>query len=715
MKKTKVLAFLMAATMLASCGKTPVEESSSSASDTTMVSDPSVSIMDVGEGTYTDLEVGSVFSFGTYNGQAINWIVVSKEFNSCELLALDCIDVLPFAEEECRSWRESDLRDWLVNDLYVNAFSSEERMRIDIPDIETMPELHEDDVIYLPSVDDLSRYSDLLEEYPASEDWWLRSGVAYLRDLGDICTAEGEALENETDVTEAHGVRPAMHFYAGNDQGHLEHNGERYFENYRLWPSDDIANIPAGALLRFGTYNGEPVDWIVLSKDGIYIEIVTMDVIAELPLDEDGEYGSWDDATLNSWLNSDFYEDAFDEDEKARIEAAHYYATEEEANVYLLSEEDLASNSYMLANNPASGEFWLMSDTDGVDGTSDVSSEGGTLLPDGRAVDETCGVRPVMKVYCGADRVMLGEITPTPVPVQEIEGDPMDADEDQYAIFMGKIDEIEAEFPGSSYAIIGRSGDYYMLIAASDSGVHFYVIRNGEIMETESDIDLEAVTLSSYEGIRSMPYLGVSDPWYYHSEYVDSLEDGIYYGSMYAMSEDGTSIYVVAGHAVTFDRSYMETFSEGDQITYIRNGVEWVNTIDHISEYTDDNGTVHRTYWLDDSDLWISDDYDGNPDIMMLMSSSGNPCREYNYIVELPVSSSCVVTDTFHILVDLPEYEDQVPTGNPLFDSYWWYVSYSNDMNGSVTYTNGWYECHGLLYPIELRNGEVVRINIEWR
>ena len=87
MKKTKVLAFLMAATMLASCGKTPVEESPSSASDTTMVSDPSVSIMDVGEGTYTDLEVGSVFSFGTYNGQAINWIVVSKESDSCDTIS----------------------------------------------------------------------------------------------------------------------------------------------------------------------------------------------------------------------------------------------------------------------------------------------------------------------------------------------------------------------------------------------------------------------------------------------------------------------------------------------------------------------------------------------------------------------------------------------------------------------------------------------------
>jgi len=717
MRERKVLAILLAAAMLASCGKQNIEESPSSE---TAANEPSVSIMDVGEGTYTDLEVGSVFSFGTYNGQAINWIVVSRESDSCEILALDCIDVLPFAEEECRSWRESDLRDWLVNDLYVNAFSSEEKLRIDIPDIETTPELHEDDVIYLPSINDLDRYQDLLEEYPASEDWWLRSGVAYLRDLGDICTEEGEALENEAEVTETHGVRPAMHFYAGNDQAHLEQNGERYFADYQIWPSDDIDTVLAGALLRFGTYNGEPIDWIVLSKTGSYIEIVTLDVIDELPLDEDGDYGSWEDATLNGWLNNDFYEEAFDEDEKARIEGAHYYASEDEAYVYLLSGEALSSNSYMLTNNPASGEFWLMSDTDGVDGTSDVSSEGGTLLPDGKAVDETCGVRPVMKVYCGDDPLMLGEVTPTPTPEptpHEIEGDDFNADEDQYSIFMEKIDDIEAEFPGSSYAIVGRTGDYWLLIASSDGEVHFYVICDGEITETESGIDLENVALSSYEGIRSIPYLGSDASWYYHSECVTSLDDGIYYGEMLAISEDGTRIYVCAGNAVTFDRSYMETLSEGDQITYTMNGVAWVRTIDRISEYTDDNGVVHHTYWLDDWDLWIEDDYDGNPDIMMLMSSSGNPCREYNYTVELPVSDSCVVTDTYDLLYDDVDMSGVTPTGNPIFDSCYWYVNTENTnypMNDDLQ--DGWYrDCYGLLYPIEIRNGEVVRINIEWR
>ena len=62
MRERKVLAILLAAAMLASCGKQNIEESPSSE---TSANEPSVSIMDVGEGTYTDLEVGSVVSFGT--------------------------------------------------------------------------------------------------------------------------------------------------------------------------------------------------------------------------------------------------------------------------------------------------------------------------------------------------------------------------------------------------------------------------------------------------------------------------------------------------------------------------------------------------------------------------------------------------------------------------------------------------------------------------
>ena len=314
------------------------------------------------------------------------------------------------------------------------------------------------------------------------------------------------------------------------------------------------------------------------------------------------------------------------------------------------------------------------------------------------------------------------EATPTPTPEPttaatteptsaEIAGDRYNDDEDQYSIIKDKVDSIEAEFPGSSYAIVIRPGGYLMLIASTGEDMHFYVIDDDEMVETESDIELEGVAMSSYEGIVSMPYLV---PGYARGELVTSLEDGIYYGELIALSEDGTSIYVYAGNAVTFDRAYIESLSEGDQVTYICNGVECVSTISEISEYTDDDGVVHESYWLDNAELWISDDYEGDPDTMMLMSASYNPCREYNYTVVLPIASSCEVTDTFDRLYGDIDMSDMVPTGNPIFDSRYWYVISSNESRDDLE--DGWYrECCYLLYPIEIRNGEVVRLNVEWR
>ena len=64
MRERKVLAILLAAAMLASCGKQNIEESPSSE---TAANEPSVSIMDVGEGTYSELEERNVSNISVIN------------------------------------------------------------------------------------------------------------------------------------------------------------------------------------------------------------------------------------------------------------------------------------------------------------------------------------------------------------------------------------------------------------------------------------------------------------------------------------------------------------------------------------------------------------------------------------------------------------------------------------------------------------------------
>lgn len=100
--------------------------------------------------------------------------------------------------------------------------------------------------------------------------------------------------------------------------------------------------------------------------------------------------------------------------------------------------------------------------------------------------------------------------TITPAP-PEPEADPIDADEDQYAIIMAQIDTIEAEHEGSFYQIQmvfhrNLDIDYWVLTAYYEETSHKYVIKDGEIMEFDESSD-EPWVMLSYDEITSIPFL----------------------------------------------------------------------------------------------------------------------------------------------------------------------------------------------------------------
>ena len=82
-----------------------------------------------------------------------------------------------------------------------------------------------------------------------------------------------------------------------------------------------------GDVFFFGKYeqdgnkeNGpEPIEWIVLRDTGKEIILLSKYVLAHKPFDTTNEMFIWQDSTLCSWLNNDFYNMAFNEDEKRRM------------------------------------------------------------------------------------------------------------------------------------------------------------------------------------------------------------------------------------------------------------------------------------------------------------------------------------------------------------------------------------------------------------
>lgn len=82
-----------------------------------------------------------------------------------------------------------------------------------------------------------------------------------------------------------------------------------------------------GKIVTFGVYeqdgntnNGkEPIEWIVLAENGSKRLLLSRYVIDALPYNET-EYGiTWETCTLRFWLNNDFFQLAFSEEEKAKV------------------------------------------------------------------------------------------------------------------------------------------------------------------------------------------------------------------------------------------------------------------------------------------------------------------------------------------------------------------------------------------------------------
>lgn len=82
-----------------------------------------------------------------------------------------------------------------------------------------------------------------------------------------------------------------------------------------------------GDIVTFGKYeqdnnksNGkEDIEWIVLSRDGNKLLLISKMALDQKPYNEKKENVTWETCSLRKWLNESFYNDAFDEEDKGYI------------------------------------------------------------------------------------------------------------------------------------------------------------------------------------------------------------------------------------------------------------------------------------------------------------------------------------------------------------------------------------------------------------
>ena len=88
-----------------------------------------------------------------------------------------------------------------------------------------------------------------------------------------------------------------------------------------------LAEVKVGDMLTFGQYEQdneeadgkEPIEWRVLAVSGNEAQLISAYALDAQPYNTTYKRASWVNSSLRAWLNSDFYNDAFSDAEKAAI------------------------------------------------------------------------------------------------------------------------------------------------------------------------------------------------------------------------------------------------------------------------------------------------------------------------------------------------------------------------------------------------------------
>ena len=98
----------------------------------------------------------------------------------------------------------------------------------------------------------------------------------------------------------------------------------------------------SGRSITLGTWNGNPIEWLVLKEEGLATLVISKDTIGKYYFDGNSSNNSWAHSWLRTFLNNDFYEKAFTAEEKKKIVNAKLTDVgNAKDNVFILSRSEV--------------------------------------------------------------------------------------------------------------------------------------------------------------------------------------------------------------------------------------------------------------------------------------------------------------------------------------------------------------------------------------
>lgn len=331
----------------------------------------------------TSIKFGSYPQQEEDSKEPIEWLILEMEGNEALLISRYGLDCKMYHHNKTDMvWEKSDLRRWLNDDFLKNAFSEEERQRIIVSEVPnynnhlygTNGGFYTWDQIFCLSIEEAKSYFKSDDERRcqlkaqgiiAISSWWLRS-PGNRQNHASIVMHDGSLLEGGYDLNSSIAVRPCLRIiwdqtsqirsrisctatsFYGQKMMQFFENEEDNQKNLlqgetdtgvdtkasrdtQIQQKEDITNaadtqvtVKKGGYIMFGSYPqnhgslNEPIEWLVLEVQGNEALIISRYGI-DCKQYHRGGSTTWQDCVLRNWLNNDFLNKAFTEDEQKRI------------------------------------------------------------------------------------------------------------------------------------------------------------------------------------------------------------------------------------------------------------------------------------------------------------------------------------------------------------------------------------------------------------
>ena len=318
--------------------------------------------------------------------QPIIWQVLEKYDDGTALVISDKIldkqiyfngrDVDGGKKDYSCTWETSDIRNWLNDEFFYDAFSSTERTALRKLNVVNNDNGTTDggndtqDNVFLPSLDELKNASyGFNSDYNYKDQARISKATSYARTLGlgvnvdgfssywlrspgernsdaVIAMAQGDIFDKGYGVTSRnYGVRPAIRI-------DLKSSYVKKKETINV----SIKGVEWDTV-NFGKYNGKDISWRVLNVSGNDAFLLSEKNITTRAYNEVSAVTTWKECTLRSWLNKDFYDESFNQTEKEMIKSTNVVNNDNKLcntsggsdtvdKVFLLSIDDAIQNSY---------------------------------------------------------------------------------------------------------------------------------------------------------------------------------------------------------------------------------------------------------------------------------------------------------------------------------------------------------------------------------